>query len=81
MTGPIASFSVRADACFPHEVKGNLRQVMLCVKAQHTADAARAILPLLAPDSFVVSVQNGLNEKVIAGGVTATTDASVSLCT
>lgn len=65
ITGPFANFAVRADACLPRDIDDEVRQVMLCVKAQHTSDAARAILPKLAPDGFVVSFQNGLNEKVI----------------
>jgi 2-dehydropantoate 2-reductase len=40
--------------------------VLLAVKAQHTADAMRTIAPLLADDSVVVSMQNGLNEQAIA---------------
>lgn len=37
---------------------------MLCVKAQHTYAAAQALSRHLAPDGYVVSVQNGLNEKI-----------------
>ncbi len=40
--------------------------VLLAVKAMHTAAALDLVVPLLGHDSFVVSMQNGLNEKVIA---------------
>ncbi len=40
--------------------------VLLAVKAMHTASALEPVVPFLGPDSFVVSMQNGLNEKVIA---------------
>jgi 2-dehydropantoate 2-reductase len=40
--------------------------VLLCVKAQDTEAATKMLAPHLAPDGFVVSVQNGLNEYAIA---------------
>lgn len=40
--------------------------VLLAVRSQDTADAVRALLPRLAPTSDVVSLQNGINEDVIA---------------
>lgn len=46
-----------------------LEAVLLSVKAMHTAAALEPLVPLLGRDSFVVSMQNGLNEKVIAGRI------------
>lgn len=40
--------------------------VLLAVKAHHTRTAVEALAPHLAEDGCVVSVQNGLNERVIA---------------
>jgi 2-dehydropantoate 2-reductase len=40
--------------------------VLLAVKAHHTPVALDGLEPHLAADGFVVSVQNGLNERVIA---------------
>ncbi|MEV4289633.1 2-dehydropantoate 2-reductase [Nonomuraea bangladeshensis] len=57
------------DAATPEEVSGPLTKVLLCVKAQATATAAAWIAPRLAPGGYVVSVQNGLNEPLIAGHV------------
>jgi 2-dehydropantoate 2-reductase len=45
--------------------------VLLAVKAMHTAAALEPVAPLLDRDSFVVSMQNGLNEKIIAGRIGA----------
>jgi 2-dehydropantoate 2-reductase len=45
--------------------------VLLAVKAQHTAQAMQTIVPLLADDSVVISLQNGLNEQVIAAAAGA----------
>jgi 2-dehydropantoate 2-reductase len=57
-------------ACTPEELRGPLACVFLAVKSQHTRDAVTAVSPLLAPDGFVVSLQNGLvNEDVIASVV------------
>jgi len=64
--GPIESFSVRASARLPQDVDGVYDIVLLCVKAHHTEGAARALAPHLASGGYVASLQNGLNELVIA---------------
>jgi 2-dehydropantoate 2-reductase len=58
------TFPVRA--ALPGEMIGPLGFVILAVKAQHTEEALAPVVPHLAPDGFVVSMQNGLNEEVIA---------------
>ena len=67
ITGPVEEFALRAPALLPAEVSGTWSLVLLCVKAQHTAEACRALLPHLAADGMVVSLQNGLCENTIAG--------------
>jgi len=64
--GPIEGFTQRAPAFTPDRLQGRYRRTLLCVKAQHTAVAAAAMRPFLAEDGYVVSAQNGLNERVIA---------------
>lgn len=66
ISGPIASFTVPASADTPDTLRDRWTTVLLCVKAHHTEEAARQVLPHLAPDGIVVSIQNGLNEPVIA---------------
>jgi 2-dehydropantoate 2-reductase len=66
ITGPVDAFEVRAPALLPAAVEGPLHTVLLCVKAHHTEAAMEQIARLIAKDGFVVSVQNGLNERVIA---------------
>lgn len=66
ITGPVAEFSVRTPAFLPAGVTGRWQHVYLCVKAHHTADACRALLPHLAEDGYVLSLQNGLCERIIA---------------
>jgi 2-dehydropantoate 2-reductase len=64
--GPVRTFTARARAITPDAVQGRFDTILLCVKAQDTEAAARAIAPHLAADGCIVSVQNGLNETVIA---------------
>ena len=71
ITGPIENFSIVAKAFQPADLRGTFRHVILAVKAHHTAAAARALAPHLAPDGYVLSAQNGLNETIIAGIVGA----------
>lgn len=64
--GPIDAFTQRMPAMTPDRLRGRYRRALLCVKAQHTAAAAAAMRPFVADDGYVVSAQNGLNERVIA---------------
>jgi 2-dehydropantoate 2-reductase len=66
ITGPVTEFKVPVHAATPEQVRGRFETVLLCVKAQDTESAARALLPHLADRGCVVSLQNGLNERVIA---------------
>ena len=67
LEGPLGGFTQRLPAATPDQVQGTYRRSLLCVKAQHTAAAAAAMRPFVADDGYVVSAQNGLNERVIAG--------------
>ncbi len=66
ITGPVDPMTVVAPAFTPGEVQGKWKRIFLAVKAHHTADAARALLPHLAEDGYVLSLQNGLCETIIA---------------
>jgi 2-dehydropantoate 2-reductase len=65
------TFTVPVEAANPSELMDPLGTVLLAVKAQHTADALKSVAPLLGPDSCVVSLQNGLCERLIADVVGA----------
>ena len=71
INGPIAELTVRAEARTPAELEGRFDRVLLCVKSHDTAGAVPLLAPHLAADGYVVSLQNGLNEQVIAAGVGA----------
>ena len=66
ITGPIAEFTVRAQAYTPASLTDRYGAILLCVKAQDTESATHDLAPHLAGDGYVVSVQNGLNELLIA---------------
>ncbi|MEU6816695.1 M20/M25/M40 family metallo-hydrolase [Streptomyces sp. NPDC046860] len=57
---------VRVEATLPEDHDGPLHVVLLAVKAQATGAALDWITPRLAPDGYVVSMQNGFNEDTIA---------------
>src|SRR6266508_6767020 len=67
--GPVEQFTTRVQAVSADELPDRLGAVLLAVKAQHTGDALAAIAPRLARDGFVVSLQNGVNEPVIAAEI------------
>ncbi len=67
--GPVEELTVPARAVAPDDLPGGLGAVLLAVKAHHTAAAMERVAPLLAPDGFVVSLQNGFNEDTIAAAV------------
>ncbi|HEY1512619.1 MAG TPA: amidase family protein [Gaiellaceae bacterium] len=67
--GPVETFTVAAEAVSPAQLPGELHAVLLAVKSQHTEAALAAVAPRLAPDGFIVSLQNGINEPEIAGRI------------
>lgn len=66
ITGPIEALRVTAPAFTPEALTGIWDHIYLCVKSQHTETASHALLPHLAPDGYVLSLQNGLCEEIIA---------------
>ena len=66
ITGPIEEFRVKATASTPADLKGRFDTVFLCTKAPDTAAAVEVLAPFVADAGCVVSLQNGLNEQVIA---------------
>jgi 2-dehydropantoate 2-reductase len=64
--GPLDNFTQRIPAVTPAELTGIYSRIVLAVKAQITASVLPELLPHLAPDGFILSAQNGLNETTIA---------------
>jgi 2-dehydropantoate 2-reductase len=73
--GGLRMVGVRGDRVFRpraigrDELRGPLPATFLCVKGHFTAEAIGDLAPLIAPDGFVLSLQNGLNEEVIARAI------------
>ncbi len=66
LRGPVAAFRTPVTACLPAQLADSFHVILLCVKSQHTEAAVKSLRPHLAPEGFVVSMQNGLNEPLIA---------------
>lgn len=64
--GPLGEFTQTVPCVTPDDLAGTYGRVVLAVKAQATEEAMHALLPHLAADGYVLSAQNGLNEKIIA---------------
>ncbi len=62
---------VPVRAVTPDDVRAPLEAVLIATKSQHTGDALRQLLPLVGPDTFFVSYQNGFNEPEMAAILTA----------
>lgn len=64
--GPVEEFTQVVPCVTPEELTGTYSRIVLAVKAQATSAALAQLMPHLAPNGFVLSAQNGLNERVIA---------------
>ncbi len=67
--GPVEEFTHIVPALTPAEVSGQYDIIVLAVKAQATEAALAQLAPHLAPEGYVLSAQNGLNELAIAKAV------------
>lgn len=56
----------RMDACLPTEIQGDYGRILLSVKGQHTEQAVTMLRPHLRSDGWVLALQNGLTESIIA---------------
>ncbi len=69
--GPVDAFTVPATAVLPHDLPPVVDRAIIAVKSHHTASAARLLRDRLAPDGYVLSLQNGLTSDTIAAEVGA----------
>src|SRR2546423_2828074 len=60
------TFTVPVNATTPEGLPERIDAVLLAVKAPATDETVRSFVDRLAPDGYVVSLQNGLNELVIS---------------
>jgi len=64
--GPVEEFRQIVPCVTADQLTGTYSRIVLAVKAQATEAAMKQLLPHLRDDGFVLSAQNGLNERVIA---------------
>ncbi len=64
--GPVEEFRQVVPCVTPDQLTGQFTRIVLAVKAHATGAALDALLPHLRADGFVLSAQNGLNEREIA---------------
>ncbi len=66
ITGARGDRTFHPRVILAEELRGPLGPTFLCVKGHFTEAAVRDLEPLLAPDGYILSLQNGLNEALIA---------------
>ena len=67
----VGSVTIPVRAVTPEALGSGLTLVLLAVKSQDTPPALEVLAPRLAADGAIVSLQNGLNEELIAAAVGA----------
>jgi 2-dehydropantoate 2-reductase len=67
--GPVSEFTVAARAITPDELPDQITRAIVAVKSLHTGAAAELLRGRLAPDGYVLSVQNGLTADTLVGAV------------
>ena len=65
--GPVDEFTVEVAAVTPDELpRAGSTGAVVAVKSLHTASAAGVLADLLAPDGYVLTVQNGLTADTLS---------------
>jgi 2-dehydropantoate 2-reductase len=71
ITGPVEEFTVAATAVGPEHLPPVVGRAIIAVKSHHTPSAAALLRDRLAPDGYVLSLQNGLTTDAIVAEVGA----------
>lgn len=69
ITGPVEEFTVQVPAVTPDGLPERIDRAIIAVKSLHTPAAAELVRDRLAPDGFVLSVQNGLTAHHLTNAV------------
>src|SRR6201986_3243171 len=67
--GPVNEFTVAANAITPDELPDRIGHAIVAVKSLHTRAAAEFLRNRLAPDGYVLTVQNGLTADTLVEAV------------
>ena len=67
--GPVNEFTVEIPAVTPDELPDRIDRAIVAVKSLHTRAAAELLRDRLAPDGYVLTVQNGLTANTLVEAV------------
>jgi 2-dehydropantoate 2-reductase len=67
--GPVNEFTVDIPAITPDELPDTIERAIVAVKSLHTASVAGLLRDRLAPDGYVLTVQNGLTADTLMDAV------------
>jgi 2-dehydropantoate 2-reductase len=67
--GPVDEFTVQIPAVTPDELPDRIECAMVAVKSLHTRSAADLLRDRLAPEGYVLTVQNGLTADTLVEAV------------
>lgn len=62
---PDGPFNVRIPIVFPHEIEGKFDIGFIAVRSNYTPDALATVMPHLADNGLLVSLQNGINPPLL----------------
>ena len=62
---PDGSFNVKVKILFPDEIEGKYDIGLIAVRSNYTPDALHTVLPHLADNGLLVSMQNGINPPLL----------------
>jgi len=62
---PDGPFNVKVKILFPDEIEGKYDIGLIAVRSNYTPDALRTVLPHLADNGLLVSMQNGINPPLL----------------
>ena len=68
---PDGAFNVKINVVFPNEIDGKYDIGMIAVRSNYTSDALSTVMPRLADDGLLVSMQNGINPPLLQDRVGA----------
>ena len=62
---PDGPFNVKIPIVFPNEIEGKFDIGFIAVRSNYTPDALATVMPHLADDGLLVSLQNGINPPLL----------------
>jgi 2-dehydropantoate 2-reductase len=62
---PDGPFNVKINIVYPDEIAGNFDVGFIAVRSNYTADALNTVMPHLAENGLLVSMQNGINPPLL----------------